>query len=122
MKWDRDQKNLKQNKHTPVFPMQLLKWAGPEDQSERGALVSLLRVSKRTLAFLLSCFVVMFVCREENNPSQRQKSSFISMRQCKKKPNKNTLYTVLWQTFKLQSASSPIKATEMQKRKNSREK
>lgn len=72
------------NKHTIVFIMQLLKSEGPEDQLKCQALVSLLQVSKCAVAFLVSCFVVMFVCRGENNPPQWQKNSFISARQCKK--------------------------------------
>lgn len=64
--------------------MQLLKSEGPEDQLKCQALVWLLQVSKRAVAFLVSCFVVMFVCRGENNPPQRQKNYFISALQCRK--------------------------------------
>lgn len=87
---------------------------GPKDQLKCQALVSLLQVSKRTVAFLVSCFVVMFVCREENNPSRWQENHLFSSCNAKKPPkNLNIIYTVLGQTFKLQHwkkcyASSPI--------------
>lgn len=93
------------NKHTIVFIMQLLKSEGPEDQLKCQALVWLLQVSKRAVAFLVSCLLWCLSAEEKTIRHSGRRIPLFP--RCNAG---NIIYTVLRKSLKLFRGKTRCKA------------